>query len=90
MPFDWLVTGHVLDVNLAHAVRGPKYVVKKGKTPMLTANEARELLDSIKIVRKTKQKDDPKAGEPALVGLRERALIGVMVYTSPASTPCSR
>ena len=48
MLFDWLVTGHVLDVNPAHAVRGPKYVVKKGKTPVLTAEEARELLDSIK------------------------------------------
>ena len=47
MLFDWLVTGHVLDVNPAHAVRGPKYVVKKGKTPVLTAEEARELLDSI-------------------------------------------
>src|SRR5712692_7008115 len=34
MLFDWLVTGHVLDVNPAHAVRGPKYVVKKGKTPI--------------------------------------------------------
>ena len=53
MLFDWLVTGHVLDVNPAHAVRGPKYVVKKGKTPVLTADEARELLDSIAIVRKT-------------------------------------
>jgi site-specific recombinase XerD len=47
MLFDWLVTGHILDVNPAHAVRGPKYVVKKGKTPMLTADEARALLDSI-------------------------------------------
>jgi site-specific recombinase XerD len=37
MLFDWLVTGHILDVNPAHAVRGPKYVVKKGKTPVLTA-----------------------------------------------------
>ena len=46
MLFDWLVTGHVLDVNPAHAVRGPKYVVKKGKTPVLTADEARELLQA--------------------------------------------
>ena len=52
MLFDWLVTGHVMDVNPAHAVRGPKYVVKKGKTPVLTAEEARELLDSIAITRK--------------------------------------
>src|SRR5262252_2140481 len=26
MLFDWLVTGHVLEVNPAHAVRGPKHV----------------------------------------------------------------
>ena len=41
MLFDWLVPGHVLDVNSAHAVHAPKYVVKKGKTPVLTAEEAR-------------------------------------------------
>ena len=79
--FDWLVTGHVLDVNPAHAVRGPKYVVRKGKTPVLTAEEARELLDSIKTVRKTKRKDGTESEEPSLVGLRDRALIGAMVYT---------
>jgi site-specific recombinase XerD len=67
MLFDWLVTGHVIDVNPAHAVRGPKYVVKKGKTPVLAADEARALLDSIEIT--------------TLTGLRDRALIGVMVYT---------
>jgi site-specific recombinase XerD len=67
MLFDWLVTGHVLDTNPAHAVRGPRYVVTKGKTPVLAADEARALLDSIPT--------DP------LIGLRDRALIGVMVYT---------
>src|SRR5450631_1917774 len=67
MLFDWLVTGHVMDTNPAHAVRGPKYVVKKGKTPVLTAEEARALLDAI-----------PTG---TLTGLRDRALIGVMVYT---------
>jgi site-specific recombinase XerD len=80
MLFDWLVTGHVLDVNPAHAVHGPKYVVKKGKTPVLTADEARELLDSIAIARKT-GKPGAEAEEPALIGLRDRALIGAMVYT---------
>ena len=43
---------HVLDVNPAHAVRSPKYVVKTGKTPVLTAQEARELLDNIDLVKK--------------------------------------
>jgi hypothetical protein len=44
MCFDWLVTGGVLTVNPAHAVRGPKHVVKRGKTPVLTTDQARVLL----------------------------------------------
>src|SRR5258708_12801724 len=36
MLFDWLVTGHVIDSNPAHSVPGPRYTVKKGKTPVLT------------------------------------------------------
>ena len=79
--FDWLVTGHVLDVNPAHAVRGPKYVVKKGKTPVLNADEVRTLLDRIKVAKKTEDEEGAETEEPALVGLRGRALIGVMVYT---------
>ena len=81
MLFDWLVTGHVLDVNPAHAVRGPKHVVKKGKTPVLTAEEARELLDSIETTRLVKRKGGVEVEEPSLVGLRDRALVGAMVYT---------
>jgi len=67
MLFDWLVTGHILETNPAHSVRGPKYVVKKGKTPVLNTDEARALLDAIDTT--------------SLPGLRDRALIGVMVYT---------
>ena len=67
MLFDWLVIGQVLAVNPASAVRGPKHSVKKGKTPVLSAEEARILLDSIK-------PDSPMA-------LRDRALIALMVYT---------
>jgi integrase/recombinase XerD len=44
-----------------------KHVVKKGKTPVLKADEARQLLDSI--------------ATASLIGLRDRALIGVMVYS---------
>ena len=47
MLFDWLVVGQVLAVNPAAPVRGPKYVVRTGKTPVLGAIEARQLLDSI-------------------------------------------
>src|SRR5271167_2867732 len=37
MLFDWLILGHVLEINPAAAVRGPAHVVKKGKTPVLNA-----------------------------------------------------
>src|SRR5580658_6196067 len=65
--FDWLVTGQVIPMNPASSVRGPKYVVRRGKTPVLKADEARRLLDSI-------QTD-------SIVGLRDRALIGIMCYS---------
>jgi integrase/recombinase XerD len=67
MLFDWLVVGHVMDVNPARAVREPKHVVKKGKTPVLTADEALILLDSI--------------DTSTVMGLRNRALIALMAYT---------
>jgi integrase/recombinase XerD len=53
--------------NPAHAVRGPKHSVRKGKTPVLSAEEARTMLDAIET--------------DTLLGLRDRALIGLMVYT---------
>jgi site-specific recombinase XerD len=64
---DWLVTGQIIPMNPASSVRGPKHVVKRGKTPVLTADEARTLIDSIKT--------------DSIVGLRDRALIGLMCYT---------
>jgi site-specific recombinase XerD len=67
MLFDWLIVGQVLAVNPAHAVRGPKHVVRRGKTPVLTEEQARRLLESI--------------DASTLVGLRDRALIGVMIYS---------
>jgi integrase/recombinase XerD len=67
MMFDWLATGGILPFNPASAVRGPRHVVKRGKTPVLDPHEARQLLDSIDV------------SSPA--GLRDRALIGLMVYT---------
>ena len=41
MLFDWLIVGQVVGQNPAAAVRGPKHVVKKGKTPVLDGDEAR-------------------------------------------------
>ncbi len=67
MLLDWLVVGHVLDTNPAHAVRGPKYSQNKGKAPVLDREEARALLAAIDTC--------------SLTGLRDRAFIGVMIYT---------
>jgi site-specific recombinase XerD len=38
MLFDWLVTGQVVPFNPASSVRGPKFSVKRGKTPVLAAS----------------------------------------------------
>ena len=65
--FDWLVMGQVIPVNPAASVRGPRHVVRTGKTAVLDPEEARLLLDSI------------DAATPA--GLRDRALIALMVYS---------
>jgi integrase len=81
MLFDWLVVGQILAINPAHAVRGPKHVVKRGKTPVVSEDEARRLLDSIKVKKTVTLPDGSKAEVPSLVGLRDRALIGVMVYS---------
>ncbi len=81
MLFDWLVTGQVIEMNPAHAVRGPKHVVKKGKTPVLNPAEARALLDSIPVRKIVRLADGTEQDTPHIVGLRDRALIGLMVYT---------
>jgi integrase/recombinase XerC len=65
--FDWLVIGQVMPTNPAASVRGPAHSVKRGKTPVLAPEEARALLDSIDV------------STPA--GLRDRALIGLMVFS---------
>lgn len=65
--FDWLVTGQIVPLNHAVSVRGPRHVVRSGKTPVLEPAEARRLLDSIDVLT------------PA--GLRDKALIGLMVYS---------
>ena len=65
--FDWLVVGQVIPFNPASSVRGPAHSARTGRTPVLEAEEARALLDAIDI-----------SGQ---AGLRDRALIGLMVYS---------
>ncbi len=67
MLFDWLVMGQVVPHNPAAAVRGPKHVVKTGKTPVLDGTEWRKLIDAIPM---TTVRD-----------LRDRALIATLTYS---------
>jgi site-specific recombinase XerC len=67
MLFDYLLLGQIIAINPASSVRGPKHVVRRGKTPVLNAEQARKLLDSIET--------------NTTIGLRDRALIGLMVYS---------
>jgi len=64
---DWLVTGGCLEFNPFSSVRGPKHSTKRGKTPVLFEEEARQLLNSIDTSH--------------IVGLRDRAIISVMIYS---------
>ena len=61
------MTGQVIPTNPATSVRGPTHVVRTGKTPVLQPAEARLLLDTI--------------DTSTLRGLRDRALLAVMVYS---------
>ena len=65
---DWLVVNQVLPVNPAAAVRGPKHVVTKGSTPVLSPAEARKLLEYIDL--------------GTLAGFRDLTLLSVMLYTA--------
>ena len=67
MLFDWLITGQVVPTNPASAVRGPKHVVKTGKTPVLDAAEWRRLVDAIPL--------------DTVRDLRDRALIATLTYS---------
>jgi integrase len=66
MLFDWLVVGQVMPSNPASSVRGPKHVVKTGKTPVLEADAWRRLIDSIPT--------------DTVRDLRDRALIAILTY----------
>ncbi len=67
MLFDYFVTGGIMPSNPASSERGPKVVITKGKTPVLTASDARQLLDSIDTT--------------TIAGLRDHALIAILIFT---------
>jgi site-specific recombinase XerD len=66
--FAFLVTGGVLRRSPAVEVRGPSFSRKIGATPVTSIDEVRQLLDGIPT--------------DSLVGLRDRALIGTLLFTT--------
>jgi site-specific recombinase XerD len=66
--FDGLVTRHAMILNPALSVRGERYQVVEGKTPEITIKDVRTLLGSL---------DTSTA-----VGLRDRAIVAILVYTA--------
>ena len=66
--FAWLVTGQALPTNPAHTLRIPKPDLRRDKIPALALDPALALLDSV--------------DTSTLIGLRDRALIGVVAYSS--------
>lgn len=66
--FDHLVVRHAIALNPAASVRGPRHSVVEGRTPALSVAQARQLLARIDV--------------GSLVGLRDRAIIGVLIYTA--------
>lgn len=66
--FDKMVVRHAVPLNPAASVRGPRHSVIEGRTPALSTSQARQLLARIDTA--------------SLVGLRDRAVIGVLIYTA--------
>ena len=66
--FDRLVNRHVCVINPAATVKAERYSVTEGKTPDIGPSQAKSLLRSIDVSN--------------LVGLRDRAVLAVLVYTA--------
>lgn len=66
--FDQCVTRHAVILNPALSVRTDRHQVLEGKTPEITADQARHLLASIDTTH--------------VVGLRHRAIIATLIYTA--------
>ncbi len=66
--FDGMVTRHAIALNPALSVRGERYQVVEGKTPEITIKQARKLLTSI--------------STDEVVGLRDKAVLSILIYTA--------
>ena len=74
--FNVLVNRHVLLLNPAATVRGERYQVVEGKTPEISAAQARQLLAAI--------------DNSTVVGLRDRAIIATLIFTAARAGAVAR
>jgi len=70
MFLDHCVVDGLISINPAKAVKLPRYSSKTGKTPVIVPEQVRQILDTI-----------PHGGNARQVDLRDRALIGLMVFS---------
>lgn len=70
MFLDHCVVDGLISVNPAKAIKLPKYSAKTGKTPVIVPEQVRQILDAI-----------PSETNARPVDLRDRALIGLMVFS---------
>jgi integrase len=84
--FDLFVNRHLMLLNPAASVRGERYQVIEGKTPEITAVQARTLITSIatsaKVMRKTADGEVEEVIVPLAVGHRDRGILAVLLYTA--------
>ena len=74
--FDGMVTRHAIILNPALSVREERYEVIEGKTPEISVPQARQLLKSIHV--------------SDAVGLRDRAVLAILAYTSSRAGASAR
>ena len=80
--FDRLVNRHVVVLNPAATAKGVKDRVIEGKTPEITLEQARTLLASIRVAKKTTNDEGQEVETPLLVGLRDRAILATLKFTA--------
>jgi integrase/recombinase XerD len=84
--FDLLVQRHVMAINPAASVRGQRYQAVEGRTQEISLEQARKLIASVR----TQTISSDGSMRPLLVGLRDRAIIGVMFYTAARAGAVAR
>ena len=80
--FDRLVNRHVCILNPASSVKGVKEQVVEGKTPEITIDQARTLLNSIRLTYTVKVKGKEPQEVANVIGLRDRAILATLAYTA--------